>query len=42
MQIFISTSDKLDVIVFSLRTHTITANIVIDLDEYLLNINPGY
>ena len=32
-----STSDKLDVIVFGLRPHTITANIVVGLDEYLLN-----
>ena len=35
--IFFSTSDKLDVIVFGLRPHTITANIVVGLDEYLLN-----
>ena len=35
----ISTSDKLDVIVFGLRPHTITANIVVGLDEYLLIIN---
>ena len=35
-KIFISTSDKLDVIVFGLRPHTITANIVVGLHEYLL------
>ena len=34
----ISTSDKLDVIVFGLRPHTITANIAVGLDEYLLNM----
>ena len=38
IQIFISTSDKLDVNELGLRPHTITANIVVGLDEYLLNI----
>ena len=41
IQIFISTSDKLDVIVFGLLPHTITANIVVGLDEYLLNTEYG-
>ena len=38
IQIFISTSDKLDVIVFGPWPHTITTNIVVGLDEYLLII----
>ena len=38
MQIFISTSEKLSVILFDLRPHEIiTLNIVVGLDEYLLN-----
>ena len=34
----ISTSYKLDVTVFGLRPHTITANTIVGLDVYLLNI----
>ena len=39
MQIFILTSNKLDVIVIGLWPHTVTANIVIRLNEYLLIMN---
>ena len=38
----LSTSDKLDVIVLGLRPHTLTANIVVGLDEYLLIILSGF